>query len=212
MVRARRGEKRMIDACERRILEFPLAMDAARSPRSSNTRGGTPGRQITLILLPGSTGCGQKRGPKELYRYSVLKRDKIGEGSSFGFAVGRHGAASCFSSPQCAWRSSQRSQRQADREGTHLPLLQRLAQYLRRRRGLPRSTFQSLFSTEVTSLLQVPRGCAYYVTGGKMPLKGCSCVARNRHLLFIGPSRATVVTDHGLGHAYDKDFPIIPPS
>ncbi|MGA7883377.1 MAG: hypothetical protein WCD63_21145, partial [Terrimicrobiaceae bacterium] len=27
-VRARRGEKRMVEACERRILEFPLGMDA----------------------------------------------------------------------------------------------------------------------------------------------------------------------------------------
>jgi hypothetical protein len=28
MVHARRIEKRMVEACERRILEFPLAMDA----------------------------------------------------------------------------------------------------------------------------------------------------------------------------------------
>jgi hypothetical protein len=28
MVHARRAEKRMIEACERRILEFPLSMDA----------------------------------------------------------------------------------------------------------------------------------------------------------------------------------------
>jgi hypothetical protein len=27
-VRARRNEKRMVEACERRILEFPLGMDA----------------------------------------------------------------------------------------------------------------------------------------------------------------------------------------
>ena len=36
MLHARRSEKRMIDACERRILEFLVGMDARESPRSSN--------------------------------------------------------------------------------------------------------------------------------------------------------------------------------
>jgi hypothetical protein len=39
MVRARRGEKRIIEACERRILEFPLAMDAREVAKELKREG-----------------------------------------------------------------------------------------------------------------------------------------------------------------------------
>ena len=37
--RARRSEKRMVEACERRILEFPLGMDAREVAQGVKTRG-----------------------------------------------------------------------------------------------------------------------------------------------------------------------------
>jgi hypothetical protein len=39
MVHARRSEKRMIEACERRIREFPLGMDARGVAQGVQTRG-----------------------------------------------------------------------------------------------------------------------------------------------------------------------------
>jgi hypothetical protein len=39
MVHARRSEKRMIEACERRILEFPLAMDAREVAKELKREG-----------------------------------------------------------------------------------------------------------------------------------------------------------------------------
>ena len=38
-VRARRSEKRMIEACERRILEFPLDMDACEVAKELKREG-----------------------------------------------------------------------------------------------------------------------------------------------------------------------------
>jgi hypothetical protein len=38
-VRARRGEKWMVEACERRILEFPLAMDAREVAKELKREG-----------------------------------------------------------------------------------------------------------------------------------------------------------------------------
>ena len=38
-VRARRGEKRMVEACERRILEFPLEMDARQVAKELKREG-----------------------------------------------------------------------------------------------------------------------------------------------------------------------------
>jgi hypothetical protein len=38
-VRARRAEKRMIEACERRILEFPIGMDAREVARELEHEG-----------------------------------------------------------------------------------------------------------------------------------------------------------------------------
>jgi hypothetical protein len=38
-VRARRAEKRMVEACERRILEFPLAMDAREVAKELKREG-----------------------------------------------------------------------------------------------------------------------------------------------------------------------------
>ena len=38
-VRARRGEKRMVEACERRILEFPLSMDAREVAKELKREG-----------------------------------------------------------------------------------------------------------------------------------------------------------------------------
>ena len=39
MVRARRAEKRMVEACERRILEFPLDMDAREVAKELKREG-----------------------------------------------------------------------------------------------------------------------------------------------------------------------------
>ena len=39
MVRARRHEKRMVEACERRILEFPLEMDAREVAKELKREG-----------------------------------------------------------------------------------------------------------------------------------------------------------------------------
>jgi hypothetical protein len=39
MLQARRGEKRMIEACERRILEFPLDMDARKVAKQLKREG-----------------------------------------------------------------------------------------------------------------------------------------------------------------------------
>ena len=38
-VRARRGEKRMVEACDRRILEFPLDMDAREVAKELKREG-----------------------------------------------------------------------------------------------------------------------------------------------------------------------------
>ena len=38
-VRARRAEKRMVEACERRILEFPLGMDAREVAKELKREG-----------------------------------------------------------------------------------------------------------------------------------------------------------------------------
>ena len=38
-VRAKRGEKWMVEACERRILEFPLAMDAREVAKELKREG-----------------------------------------------------------------------------------------------------------------------------------------------------------------------------
>jgi hypothetical protein len=38
-VRARRSEKRMVEACERRILEFPLGHGRTRGRQGAKTRG-----------------------------------------------------------------------------------------------------------------------------------------------------------------------------
>jgi hypothetical protein len=45
MLHARRSEKRMIEACERRILEFPLDMDARDVAKELNAKAGMLGRQ-----------------------------------------------------------------------------------------------------------------------------------------------------------------------
>ena len=39
MVRARRSEKRMVEACDRRILEFPLDMDAREVAKELKREG-----------------------------------------------------------------------------------------------------------------------------------------------------------------------------
>ena len=64
MLHARRSEKRMIEACERRILEFPVGRTLARSPRSSNARAGMPGRQSTKVSFFELSACGQKGGQR----------------------------------------------------------------------------------------------------------------------------------------------------
>ena len=51
MVHARRSEKRMIEACERRVLEFPLGMDEQR-PRPSAGELQIEGATVILPLLP----------------------------------------------------------------------------------------------------------------------------------------------------------------
>ena len=47
-------------ACERRILEFPVGMDAREIAKSSNARAGMPGRQDSEVSFFGSSACGQK--------------------------------------------------------------------------------------------------------------------------------------------------------
>jgi hypothetical protein len=59
-VRARRVEKRMVEACERRILQFPLGMDA-REVAKELKREGWYAWASMKVLFPASSGCGQKR-------------------------------------------------------------------------------------------------------------------------------------------------------
>jgi hypothetical protein len=59
-VRARRVEKRMVEACERRILQFPLGMDA-REVAKELKREGWYAWAAMKVLFPASSGCGQKR-------------------------------------------------------------------------------------------------------------------------------------------------------
>jgi hypothetical protein len=61
MVHARRIEKRMIEACDRRILEFPLDMDAREVAKTLKREDWLPGRQIMMVLFSGSSACGQLR-------------------------------------------------------------------------------------------------------------------------------------------------------
>jgi hypothetical protein len=65
MRQARRGEKRMVEACERRILEFPLDMDEREFAEQLKREGGMIGRQIMMVLFSGSNVCGQKREAEE---------------------------------------------------------------------------------------------------------------------------------------------------
>jgi hypothetical protein len=57
-VRARRAEKRMVEACERRILEFPLAMDAREIAKELKREGWYA--QIMKVLFSGLSACGQE--------------------------------------------------------------------------------------------------------------------------------------------------------
>ena len=58
---ARRHEKRMVEACERRILEFPLGMDAREVAKELKREGWYLGRQTIKVLFSGSSACEQKR-------------------------------------------------------------------------------------------------------------------------------------------------------
>ena len=61
MIRARSTEKGMITACERRILEFPLGMEAREIRHGAQTVWvGLPGPQITKVLVFGSSAYGQR--------------------------------------------------------------------------------------------------------------------------------------------------------
>ena len=64
MLHARRSEKRMIEACERRILEFPLDMDAREVAKELKPRAGMPGRQSTKVSFFELSACGQKGGQR----------------------------------------------------------------------------------------------------------------------------------------------------
>ena len=62
MLHARRSEKGMIEACERRILEFPLLMDAREVARELKREGWYAwASSHERILFIGSSACGQKR-------------------------------------------------------------------------------------------------------------------------------------------------------
>ena len=78
-VRARRAEKRMVEACERRILEFPLSMDA-REVAKELKREGWYGPQIMKVLFSGSSACGQRReteGMRMVYSDCIVRMPEI---------------------------------------------------------------------------------------------------------------------------------------
>jgi hypothetical protein len=65
MVRARRGEKRMIDACERRILEFPLGMDAREVAKELKREGWYAWATGYESIVSRVRRCRQKRETEE---------------------------------------------------------------------------------------------------------------------------------------------------
>ena len=54
----------MIEACERRILEFPLDMDARDSRQGAKREGWYA--WASEVLLSGSNACGQKREAEQM--------------------------------------------------------------------------------------------------------------------------------------------------
>ena len=59
MIRGRSSENWMITACERRILEFPLGMEAREIRHGVKREGWLSGPQITKVLVFGSSAYGQ---------------------------------------------------------------------------------------------------------------------------------------------------------
>jgi hypothetical protein len=71
----------MVDSCERRILEFPLDMEAPEVAKQLKREVGMLGRQIMQVSFFGSGILrigrvrGKARNLRDIYRYSVPKRD-----------------------------------------------------------------------------------------------------------------------------------------
>ena len=79
MVNARRVEKRMVEACERRILEFPLEMDAREVARALKLEGWYACPVGASSLLPDhltgrlrGTSCGERARSTKFARKGVF--------------------------------------------------------------------------------------------------------------------------------------------
>jgi hypothetical protein len=79
MLHARRSEKRMIEACERRILEFPVGMDARAVAKELKREGWYAwAAEYQSIILRIERVPGKREGSAAMSEDSLLERVTAG--------------------------------------------------------------------------------------------------------------------------------------